>query len=105
MNTVIAYISQGIALVSVAIIVYGTVVAIVSWVRSLLRHDEAGSVQRLRAEFGGNLLLGLELLIAADIIRTIVEPTYRELVVLASIVVLRTVLSVFLAREIKDLQS
>lgn len=103
MNTIIEYISQGIALVSVAIIVYGTIRAVVHWVRTLLSRD-AQKFQRLRAEFGGNLLLGLELLIAADIIRTIAEPNYRELIVLASIVILRTILSVFLAREIKDLQ-
>lgn len=101
LNEIIDIISQGIALVSVAVIVYGTVRVVVLWLRTL-RNERTEQLQRLRTDFGGNLLLGLELLIAADIIRTIAEPSYRELIVLASIVVLRTILSVFLAREIKD---
>lgn len=102
MKTIIEYISQGIALVSIAIIVYGTVLAVVSFIRNAVKSDHAG-IRRLRADFGGYLLLGLELLIGADIIKTIVEPTYQELIILGGIVILRTILSVFLNKEIKDI--
>jgi len=50
------------------------------------------------------LLLGLEFLIASDILKTVLEPTLNELAILGGIVVLRTILSVFLNREIKDLE-
>jgi uncharacterized membrane protein len=56
----------------------------------------------LRADLGTYLLLGLEFLIAADILKTILEPGITELGVLAGIVALRTILSFFLNREIKE---
>jgi uncharacterized membrane protein len=42
----------------------------------------------------------LEFLIAADIIHTIVEPTLKELAILGGIVVIRTIISFFLGREL-----
>ncbi|WP_317190574.1 MULTISPECIES: DUF1622 domain-containing protein [Parabacteroides] len=63
------------------------------------------NIRRLRAELGTYLLLGLELLIASDILKTVLEPSLDELAILGGIVVLRTVLSVFLNKEIKELDS
>jgi len=53
----------------------------------------------LRHRFGSYLLLGLEFLIAADIILTITHPTLEEIAILASIVVIRTIISYFLDKE------
>jgi uncharacterized membrane protein len=53
----------------------------------------------LRHRFGSYLLLGLEFLIAADIILTITHPTLEEIAILASIVGIRTVISYFLDKE------
>jgi len=53
----------------------------------------------LRHQFGSYLLLGLEFLIAADIILTITYPSLEEIGILASIVVIRTVISYFLDKE------
>lgn len=104
MKVIIEYISQGIALISITIIVYGTILAIIQFIKNLINKTPSG-IRQIRADFGGYLLLGLELLIGADIIKTIVEPTYQELIILAGIVILRTILSVFLNKEIKDLES
>jgi uncharacterized membrane protein len=55
----------------------------------------------LRATFGRSILLGLEILVAADLIRTIaVEPTLDNLAVLGVLIVLRTFLSFSLEVEI-----
>lgn len=51
------------------------------------------------------LLLGLEFLIASDILKTVLEPTMNELIILGGIVVVRTILSVFLNKEIKELET
>ena len=52
--------------------------------------------------FGGTLLLGLEVLVAADLVRTIaVAPTLDNVLVLGLIVVIRTVLSFSLEIEIE----
>lgn len=53
----------------------------------------------LRHRFGSYLLLGLEFLIAADIILTISQPSLEEIIILASIVGIRTVISHFLDKE------
>ena len=98
MKVIIEYISQGIAFISIAIIVYGTILAVIQFIKNLINRNAAG-IRQIRADFGGYLLLGLELLIGADIIKTIIEPTYQELVILAGIVILRTILSVFLKKR------
>jgi len=58
----------------------------------------------IRHQLGSYLLLGLEFLIAADIIHTVTHPTITDMAVLASIVVIRTVISYFLDREVAAFQ-
>ena len=66
-----------------------------------LRRDEPNNYRRFRQQLGRSILLGLELLVAADIIRTVaVTPTVTSVVVLGGIVVIRTFLSFSLELEI-----
>lgn len=59
-----------------------------------------GSYQRLRLNLGRAILLGLEILIVGDIVRTIVvDPTLESVAVLGLIVVIRIVLSFSLEVE------
>lgn len=59
-------------------------------------------VKRFRQDFGGAIVLGLEFLVAGDIIRTVVvAPTLQNVAVLAIIVLIRTVLSMALQVEIE----
>jgi uncharacterized membrane protein len=51
---------------------------------------------------GSYILLSLEILIAADIIESIVKPTFQDILKLAILVVIRTVISYFLHKEIED---
>jgi uncharacterized membrane protein len=60
-------------------------------------HDEK---ERIRLRLGRWLALALEFLLAADILRTAVAPTWNEIGQLAAIVVLRTLLNYFLQKEI-----
>jgi len=63
--------------------------------------SRAGSYQRLRRNFGRSILLGLEVLIVADIVRTIiVDQTLQSVGVLAVIVIIRILLSFSLEVEI-----
>ena len=65
------------------------------------RRRQAGNYRRYRQQLGRSILLGLELLVAADIIRTVaVAPTLESVAVLAGIVVIRTFLSFSLELEI-----
>ncbi len=56
----------------------------------------------LRHQLGSHLLLGLEYMIAADIISTIYHPTLIDMALLGSIVVIRTVISHSLQREVDE---
>ena len=59
-----------------------------------------GSYEELRRNLGRSILLGLEVLIVADIVRTIiVDPTYESVFVLGVIVVVRILLSFALEVE------
>ncbi len=59
-----------------------------------------GSYEELRRNLGRSILLGLEVLIVADLVRTIiVDPTYESVVVLGVIVLIRILLSFALEVE------
>ncbi|MEI6361396.1 MAG: DUF1622 domain-containing protein [Actinomycetes bacterium] len=64
-------------------------------------HDGGLTYRTLRQSFGGVILLGLEVLVAGDLIRTVaVAPTLNNVVVLGLIVLIRTFLSFSLEIEI-----
>lgn len=85
-----------------AIMVVGGLIALVAaGVRWLRPADRAGNYEKLRRTLGRTILLGLEVLIIGDIVRTIVvDPTLESVAVLAGIVLLRIVLSFSLEVEI-----
>jgi uncharacterized membrane protein len=84
----------------VAVTVAGALAATVVAARRAYRR-EPDTYRRYRQQLGRSILLGLELLVAADIIRTVaVTPTVRSVIVLAGIVLIRTFLSFSLELEI-----
>jgi uncharacterized membrane protein len=84
----------------VVAIVVGAILATVLAIRSLLR--KSGPVYApFRRFLGRSILLGLELLVAADIIKTVaISPTLESVIVLGGIVLIRTFLSFSLELEI-----
>jgi uncharacterized membrane protein len=80
-------------------VVWSFVVAVAVWRRT---GKSADAYSSLRRAFGGALLLGLEILVAADLIRTVaVAPTLDNVLVLGLIVLIRTFLAVSLETEIE----
>ena len=105
---VLHYISLGIGIIGIAVIVWGVFRTLVRGVtleltRCRLKHT-CCEREGLRREFGSYLLLALEFLIAADIVGTISHPTLEEVAILGSIVAIRTVISFFLNREMQIAQ-
>ena len=85
----------------VALIVGGLAIASVRYVRAPLTCG-LSRYQRYRQDLGRAILLGLEVLVAADIVRTVAfTPTMNSLAVLAMIVAIRTFLSWSLALELE----
>jgi uncharacterized membrane protein len=101
---VLNVLSQIIGLTGAGVIVWGFALIMVrffklEWQR--FRGEKIGPRREaLRHQFGSYLLLGLEILIAADILRTITHPTLQDLALLAGIVVIRTVINFFLDKEL-----
>lgn len=95
--------ARGIETVGIAIIVLGAIVSSLYFLWQLLNAGVlAAPYQAYRANLGRGILLGLEFLIAADIIGTVaVDPTIENLGVLAIIVLIRTFLSFALEVEIQ----
>lgn len=84
-----------------AVIIFaGCVHAFVRFLVVALRDRRADGFVRVRLDLGRMLALGLEFQLGADILRTAVAPTLREIGELASIAAIRTALNYFLAREI-----
>lgn len=86
----------------VAIVLGIAVSSVIAAVALLQRGPEQTDIyHRYRRWLGRSILLGLELLVAADIIRTVaVAPTFQSVGVLALIVLIRTFLSFSLELEI-----
>ncbi|HET9459468.1 MAG TPA: DUF1622 domain-containing protein [Sphingomicrobium sp.] len=92
-----------IELAGVAIIGVGAAATLLIFLyRAATGTDLVASVAAFRSAFGRAILLGLEFLIAADIINTVaVRPTLESVAVLAGIVLIRTFLSFSLELEIE----
>lgn len=83
----------------VAVIALGLLVA---FARFAPRMRQPGAYRALRQDIGRGILLGLELLVAGDIIDTVaVEPTLESVAILAVIVLIRTFLSMSLEVELE----
>ena len=91
--------------VGAGIMVFGGLGAFLMFASNALRPETAqGSYDALRRNLGRCILLGLEVLIVADIVRTIiVDPTLESVAVLGVIVVIRILLSFSLEVEIDGL--
>lgn len=95
--------SRLLELTGVAIIAAGALTTLFLFLYRVARREElVKSANAFRSAFGRAILLGLEFLIAADIINTVaVRPTLESVAVLAGIVAIRTFLSFSLELEIE----
>ena len=95
-------ITRAVELAGIAVILAGALWSVSRFVRDVAGRAGEAAYRALRANLGRSILLGLELLIAADIINTVaIERTFESVVVLAGIVAIRTVLSLSLEMEIE----
>lgn len=102
-RTLVPPVVEAIELIGVAIIAAGAAVTLGIFLFSLLRRqDSIEAIGRFRSSLGRAILVGLEFLVAADIINTVViEMTLENVAALAVIVLIRTLLSFSLEAEIE----
>jgi uncharacterized membrane protein len=94
--------TRAIEVAGIVVIVAGIIAASASYLLQSFGPGTDERFYRLRSRVGRSILLGLEFLVAADIINTVaIEPTLQSLAVLAGIVLIRTFLSFSLEVEIE----
>lgn len=86
---------------SVLTVLYGLMATVQMAMPGLGRRLPARPSNRARLTFGSWLALALEFQLGADIVATTTSPTESNLIQLAGIAVIRTILNIFLGREIE----
>lgn len=87
--------------IGIAVIIIGAALALASCIRPLVAREMQSAYRRMRQNLGRSILLGLEFLVAADIVNTVAErPTLTSVAILGGIVAIRTFLSFTLTVEI-----
>lgn len=101
-DTFVSTAAHLVELAGVAVLLFGALLAAAVFATRLTKRvGFPEAYHGLRADLGRAILLGLELLVIADIIGTVaIEPTLRNLAVLAFIVAIRTALSFALELEV-----
>ncbi|OJG71201.1 hypothetical protein RV11_GL000491 [Enterococcus phoeniculicola] len=93
-------------ILSIIVLIWGVICAGIDFLRSdIMQKDRMKAAQTnnfIKSFLGSYILLSLEILIAADIIESIINPSLSDILRLAALVVIRTVISYFLHQEIQD---
>lgn len=109
LKSVVLWLATGVELLAVAIIVAAVMEAVVRVAAAFNAelHPKGRTSpalhkkEEIRLRLGRWLVLSLEFLLAADILKTAVSPSWNELGQLAAVAALRTVLNYFLQREVE----
>ena len=103
MNKTFYSLAKVVEAISFCVIIYGVFIAGLTFIKQELNRlnktFDVADVHLIQVDFGYYILLGLELLIASDIIATALRPTTTELIELGSVIAIRIVLSYFLTKE------
>lgn len=100
-DQILLYIKFFLEFIGVAIIVFGAFESIVLLIRYF--NKDGFNINAVRFQFGSAVILGLEFMVGADIIGSLIEPDYYSIGLLAILVVIRTILSYFLNQELEAL--
>ena len=102
---VLHYVSLTIGVIGIVIICWGVLLGLLDFLHIEFDRIRGENIRNrrylLRHHLGSYLLVGLEFLIAADVVRTVIKPTLIELAILGAIIAIRTAISFFLNTEMK----
>lgn len=101
-RSIIEWSGTAFELAGVAILIVGSLISLARFVERIVRRQQGTRAYRaLREGLGRAILLGLEFLVAADIVRSVaLEPTFQSIGVLGLLVLVRTFLSWSLEVEV-----
>ena len=95
----------GLDIFAICLLIWGVCLSIKDFLKYLFVHTEAKNDRvsennAIKKMLGGYILLSLEILVSAGIIESIIKPTLQDIFQLAALVVIRTIISYFLNKEI-----
>jgi uncharacterized membrane protein len=99
---IITYISLFFSIFGAILIIYGGLRAIITIFKVEI-FKKSPNYNTIRADFTSKIVLALEFFIAADLIRTVIQPTLDEVIILAVIVAIRTVVGYSLDKEAENI--
>jgi len=100
------YIALIVEAIAIAVVAFGAVEAFVRLFQPLFDWPpHEGWRKSIWVGFGVWLLLGLQFALAADIVRSVISPTWEDLGHLAAIAAIRTFLNYFLEKDIEEARS
>lgn len=108
LDAVLSSVSLVMACVGVGVIILGAITSVVGFLLGLFRRSNLEAVQKvnlMRMSLGRSIVLGLEFIVAADVVKTVITPDYYSLGILASLTGIRTILSYFINQEIQSLST
>jgi uncharacterized membrane protein len=88
--------------IGVIIITYSALNSFAQLIHAIIAHKlTIAKTNTIRGTLGYGIILGLEFLVAADIVTSVIKPDYYNLGILAILVIIRTLLSFFLNKELE----
>lgn len=103
---ILKYLIFALDFISILIIVYGIILQFIGFIKSEItskkRKVAVDNIMMLRNYLGIYILFSLEILIGADIIESILDPSMEHILSLAALVIIRTIISYFLNKEIES---
>jgi uncharacterized membrane protein len=102
-HAVINVVSFTLNIIGALVIIWGILISLFDFLKKeiLNRKESIRLNEAIRLKLGSYLVLALEFFIAGDIVKTIITPTWESLGILGAIVVIRTILSYFLTKDLK----
>ncbi len=94
-------------IIGVVVLLFGFIKIFLKYLKTEFKniaHTSFRKLQRIRCEMGIYILLGLDFLIVSDIIQTILDLNVEEIIKLSALILLRTIISYFLGKEILELE-
>lgn len=104
-RSIAIHLSIVVEVIGAIVIAVGLVRFLVGYVPTILKKSQYLQNAILRVQFGSALAISLELLLAADILRTAVAPNWEDIGKLAAIAAIRTGLNYFLEKELSEIEN
>ncbi len=104
-HSIINSTSFALNIIGALITIWGIVISLFEFLKKEIsqRKESIQLNEAIRIKLGSYLVLALEFFIAGDIVKTIITPTWESLGILGAIVVIRTILSYFLTKDLKKI--